>query len=78
MARSIPFPANRWTLHGRAGGGEVAVRSSRRRVRAPGTGTKGMEAQSVAHVLIILFIVLGNVGFLIERRRKHARIGGAA
>jgi hypothetical protein len=47
-------------------------------VGRPGTGTKGMEAQSVAHLLIILFIVLGNVGFLIERRRKRARVGGAA
>jgi hypothetical protein len=41
--------------------------------------TKGMEAQSLAHLLIILFIVLGNVGFLLERRRRRlATKGGAA
>jgi hypothetical protein len=43
-----------------------------------GTGTKGMEAQSLAHLLIILFIILGNVGFVMERRRRRARKGGEA
>ncbi len=46
-----------------------------RRARA----TKGMEAQSIAHLLIIIFIILGNIGFLVERsrRRRGARGGGA-
>ena len=35
-----------------------------------GIGTSGMDAQSVAHLVIVLFIVLGNVGYFIERSRK--------
>ncbi len=40
--------------------------------------TTGMEAQSFAHLLIILFIILGNVGFFIDRRRRKAARGGEA
>ncbi|NOZ74816.1 MAG: hypothetical protein GXO90_05480 [FCB group bacterium] len=35
----------------------------------PGIGTSGMDAQSIAHIVIVLFIVLGNIGFFIERKR---------
>jgi hypothetical protein len=34
-----------------------------------GTATSGMDAQSVAHLVIVLFIVLGNVAYFIERNR---------
>ena len=34
-----------------------------------GTATSGMDAQSVAHLVIVLFIVLGNVAYFIERSR---------
>ncbi len=30
----------------------------------------GMNAQSVAHIMIIVFIILGNIGYFIERARK--------
>ncbi|MCB5230031.1 MAG: hypothetical protein WCX83_02995 [Candidatus Cloacimonas sp.] len=30
----------------------------------------GMNAQTVVHILIILFIVIGNIGYFIERRRN--------
>lgn len=33
-----------------------------------GAAVRGMDAQSVAHLLIVLFIILGNVGFLIQKR----------
>ena len=38
-----------------------------------GIGTSGMDAQSVAHFVIVLFIFLGNLGYFIERKRskKH-------
>ena len=35
-----------------------------------GIGTSGMDAQSVAHVIIVLFIIFGNISFFIERRRS--------
>jgi hypothetical protein len=34
-----------------------------------GSATSGMDAQSVAHLVIVLFIVLGNVAYFIERSR---------
>jgi ABC-type Fe3+ transport system substrate-binding protein len=30
----------------------------------------GMDAQTISHVLIILLIVLGNVGFFVTRKKK--------
>ncbi len=34
------------------------------------TATQAMDSQSMAHLAIILLIVIGNVGFLLMRRRK--------
>ena len=39
-------------------------------VGKPGIGTSGMDAQSIAHLVIVLFIVFGNVAFFIERQRQ--------
>jgi len=36
-----------------------------------GFGTSGMDAQSVAHLVIVLFIVLGNATYFIERKRSQ-------
>jgi len=33
-----------------------------------GTGTVGMDAQSIAHVLIVAFVVLGNIGMFVSKR----------
>lgn len=35
-----------------------------------GTATSGMDAQSIAHLVIVLFIFLGNAAFFIERERS--------
>ncbi len=32
---------------------------------------KGMDVQSIAHALIILFIIMGNITYVIERRRRR-------
>jgi hypothetical protein len=32
---------------------------------------KGMDVQSIAHALIILFIIMGNVTYVIEKRRRR-------
>lgn len=37
-----------------------------------GDATRFMPAQSIAHFLIVLFIVLGNISYLVTRRRKTA------
>lgn len=38
----------------------------------PGDATKGMDAQSIVHALVVVFILLGNVVYLISLRRKNA------
>ena len=38
-------------------------------IEAPGSATAGMEPQSVSHLIIILFIVLGNGVYFTTRRR---------
>lgn len=38
-------------------------------IGVPGIGTSGMDAQSIAHVVIVLFIVIGNIAYFIEKRR---------
>jgi hypothetical protein len=37
----------------------------------PGIGTSGMDAQSIAHLVIIAFIIFGNVAFFIERKKTR-------
>src|SRR5262245_3716860 len=39
------------------------------------TATKGMDAQNIAHLAIVFFIVVGNVFYIVMKRRKS---GGAA
>lgn len=41
---------------------------------APGTATPGMAAQSVAHLVIMLFIIIGNIAYLSSEKKKK---GGA-
>ncbi len=36
----------------------------------PGSATLGMPAQSSAHGLIILLLIIGNIGFLLSRKKK--------
>lgn len=39
-------------------------------VNKPGFATKGMDAQSVAHLIIIIFILIGNIGYFATRKQK--------
>ena len=38
-------------------------------VGKPGIGTSGMDAQSLAHLVIVFFIIFGNIGYFIERNK---------
>jgi hypothetical protein len=42
-------------------------------VNHPGKAVAGMDAQSFAHVLIVLFIILGNVGYVLAGKAKDRR-----
>lgn len=44
-------------------------------VDAKGAATKGMDAQSIAHAAIVLFVLIGNIFFFVSRRREKR--GGA-
>ena len=44
-------------------------------VDAKGAATKGMDAQSIAHATIVLFVLIGNIFFFVSRRREKR--GGA-
>lgn len=41
-------------------------------VNKPGSATAGMDAQSFSHGLIIVFMVLGNLGYYFTRNKKKA------
>jgi hypothetical protein len=36
----------------------------------PGKATRGMDPQSIIHLVIIIFIVLGNIGYFVGKRQK--------
>jgi len=44
-------------------------------IEKPGIATSGMDAQSVAHFVIVLFIFFGNLGYYIERKRSQRNRG---
>ena len=37
----------------------------------PGKATSRMSAQSIAHVLMVVFIILGNISYYLLRRRAE-------
>jgi hypothetical protein len=36
----------------------------------PGMGIRGMDAQSIAHALMLIFILVGNIGYVLARRQQ--------
>jgi hypothetical protein len=40
-------------------------------IGVPGNGLKGMDAQTIIHLLIVLLIILGNIAFLLMRRQQR-------
>jgi hypothetical protein len=51
-------------------GGMKGAAEYEKLIEQSGLGTSGMDAQSIAHGLIILFIVLANVFYIAGRRKK--------
>ena len=41
-------------------------------IGVPGRGVIGMGSQTFGHLLIVLFVVLGNIGYYLSRRRRRA------
>ena len=40
-------------------------------INRPDLGTLGMASQSIAHVVIIAFVILGNIGYFASRRKRR-------
>ena len=40
----------------------------------PGIGIRGMDAQSIAHALMLVFILVGNIGYFFSRRAKREEL----
>jgi hypothetical protein len=45
-------------------------------IEEPGMGIRGMDAQSVAHALMLVFIVVGNIGYFLARRAEKGEQRG--
>jgi len=39
-------------------------------VKRPGIALAGMDAQSAAHLLVIIFVIVGNVGYMVRKSRR--------
>jgi hypothetical protein len=57
-------------------GGMRGAAEYERLVNHPARGSRGMDAQSIAHLVIILFIVFANISYFAHRRAEKK--GGAA
>lgn len=57
-------------------GGLKGAAEYERLVGHDGAGVRGMDAQSLAHFLIVLFILLGNLGYLLQRRAQARETKG--
>ena len=53
-------------------GGLAGAAEYERLIDVPGDATRGMDAQSLGHLMIIALIVVSNTAFLVRRRRKAA------
>jgi hypothetical protein len=54
----------RGMLNGMRGAAEMEIL-----VKVPGAAIKGMDAQSLGHFVILFFIIVGNLGYLLTRKK---------
>jgi hypothetical protein len=40
-------------------------------VGTPGKAVQGMKVQMVAHLIIIVFIIIGNIGYFAQRKKRE-------
>ena len=55
-------------------GGLKAAAEYEMLINAPGTATSGMDAQSVAHLIIIVFIIIGNVSWYLSKTKTKKEV----
>ena len=67
----LPYINAQRQLHGMVAGLKAAAEYEKL-ISYPGTATAGMDAQSVAHVIIIIFIIIGNITYYLSKKKKGA------
>ena len=65
----MPYINEQRQLHGLIGGLKSAAEYEKL-IGVPGTATAGMDAQSVAHLIIVIFIILGNISWHFSKKIK--------
>jgi hypothetical protein len=68
----LPYINDQMQLRGLVGGLKAAAEYEKL-IDVPGTATSGMDAQSIAHLIIILFIIMGNVSWHISKRKMDKK-----
>ena len=67
----LPYINEQRQLHGLIGGLKAAAEYEML-INTPGTATSGMDAQSIAHLIIIIFIIISNVSWhFIQKKQKR-------
>jgi hypothetical protein len=39
-------------------------------ISSPGSGIRGMDAQTIAHLFIVFMVIVGNIGYFFQRRAE--------
>lgn len=64
-------------LVGLLGGGLKSAAEYEVAIKMPGAATAAMDAQSLGHMIIVLFVILGNIYYFLEKsQKKSAGQGG--
>ena len=72
--QNVPYLQSK-QLVGLLGGGLKSAAEYEIAVKIPGAATAAMDAQSLGHVVIVLFVLLGNLLFLVEKQERKAKKG---
>ena len=72
--QNVPYLQSK-QLVGLLGGGLKSAAEYEIAVKMPGAATAAMDAQSLGHVVIVLFVLLGNLLFLVEKQEQKAKKG---
>jgi len=73
LAKSLSSQAEPYVHSGQLAGMLAGLRAAaeyEQLMKSPGTGMASMDAQSMGHLLIIVFVILGNCSYFLTRSKK--------
>lgn len=68
----LPYVNEQKQLHGLLAGLKAAAEYEKL-IDSPGLATSGMDAQSIAHLIIIIFILIGNVTYWVNKKKEKRK-----